>query len=323
MCNIPRKRYDAKEELKLSELKDLVTQIAEWGIRYISFAGGEPLLRKRVLIKLIEHAKDKGLFTALITSGYLLNRETCKQLISCGLNKLSISIDGANAETHDFIRGRGSFGRAVKAARFLVWLRRRTGAKIELEFATCVLKYNFRQLLDIYDLMRRIGFDYITYQAVVADNLYRMSNPSFYEVDFWLDTEESKELERIAKKLIEIKEKEGRIRNTKRYLQLMPAYFKLRDKFKPDLCLAGFKIINIDARGNLNICGFGPWLSVRGKSLKELWFDREYRKTRIRIKRCSKPCLMLCYEKMNLKALLEAWFDAKLGERLHAIKMEA
>jgi hypothetical protein len=150
-----------------------------------------------------------------------------------------------------------------------------------------------------------------------------MSNPSFYDVDFWLSTKESEELEMIVEKLIEVKEREGRIRNTKRYLRLMPAYFKLRDRFKPDLCLAGFKIMNIDACGDLNVCGFGPWLNVRRKNLKELWFDKEYKKTRMRIKRCTKPCLMLCYEKINLKALLEAWFDAKLGERLHAIKMEA
>jgi MoaA/NifB/PqqE/SkfB family radical SAM enzyme len=319
MCRIPQKG-SRSNELTLRELEVLIDQIANWQVRYISFAGGEPLLRKEDVIRLIKYAKTKSLFVALITSGYLLNRKTCAELLSSGLDKLTISIDGSQKRTHDLIRGRGTFGQALRAARCLAKLRVDGGFSTELEFATCVMSYNFRELIDIYHLMRSVGFDYINYQAVVPDNLTYPQDPTLYEVPFWLNEEEVKELEPIIEQLIKLKERTGRIRNTKRYLRLMPDYFRLKQLFRPDRCLAGFRILNIDAQGNLNICGFGPNLNVRNGKLAELWKSKEYQKTRLRIKGCKIPCMMLCYEKLNLRSLIKSWFEAKLGERLNALK---
>jgi MoaA/NifB/PqqE/SkfB family radical SAM enzyme len=164
--------------------------------------------------------------------------------------------------------------------------------------------------------MRSLGFDYINYQAVVPDNTYTKNDGSVYNVDFWLREREVEELEKIVEELVRIKEGSGRIRNTKRYLRLMPLYFKLKDKFRPDRCMAGFRIINIDPYGNINICGLGPNINVRDGELRKLWSSREYRKARVGIKRCRIPCMMLCYEKLNLRSLYRSWLDARLGLRL-------
>lgn len=316
MCNICRRDHRVKEELTLKELKGIIDQISDWGIKYVSFAGGESLVRKDDVAKLIKYASSKNLFTALITNGVIFDKKLFKNLVKYDLGKLTISVDGSNKKTHDSIRGRGSFDKSIKTAKYLAKLRgKRKGP--ELEFATCVMSHNFRELVEIYDLMKSIGFDFINYQAVVPDNDYKKFQPSTYNVDYWLNMKQSKELEKIVDRLIKIKEAEGRIRNTKQYLRLMPDYFKLKEKFNPGRCMAGYKIINIGPYGDINICGLGPNLNVRNARLKELWKHKKYKEARIRIKKCRVPCLMLCYEKLDFSTLYSAWRDKQIGIRMN------
>lgn len=315
MCNICRRDHKVEEELTLKELKSIIDQIHDWGIKYVSFAGGESLVRKNDVVKLAKYASSKNLFTALITNGFIFDKKLFKDLVKSGLGKLTISIDGSNKKTHDYVRGKGSFNRAIKSAKHFVKLRGNKD-KPELEFATCVMSYNFRELIEIYDLMKSIDFDYMNYQAAVPDNTYKNFHNSVYNVDFWLNKRQANQLEKIVNKLVKIKETKGRIRNTKRYLRLMPGYFRLKGKFNPGRCMAGYKIINIDPYGNINICGLGPNLNVRNAPLKKLWRHKKYKETRVRIKSCKVPCLMLCYEKLDFLTLYNAWVDKQIGMRL-------
>lgn len=318
MCNICRREHRVEEELNLKELKNLIDQIHEWGVKYVSFAGGESLVRKNDVAKLIRYASSKKIFTVLITNGVIYDKKLFKNLVKSNLGKITISIDGSNRKTHDRIRGKGSFEKLIKTAKYFVKLRgkRRKKRRTELEFATCVMSYNYKELVKIYDLMKSIGFDFMNYQAVVPDNDYKKFHASAYNVEYWLKKRQSNELEEIVDRLIKIKETEGRIRNTKKYLRLMPSYFRLKNKFNPGRCMAGFRIMNIDPYGNINICGLGPNLNVRDAPLKGLWRHNEYKKTRVKIKNCKIPCLMLCYEKLDFLTLYNTWIDKKIGMRM-------
>jgi MoaA/NifB/PqqE/SkfB family radical SAM enzyme len=92
---------------------------------------------------------------------------------------------------------------------------------------------------------------------------------------------------------------------------LLPKYFKEKEKFKSGKCIVGYSYLNIDPYGNVSVCGFGPNLNVRKLKLKELWKSKEYKKTRILIKRCKRPCMMLCYEKLSFKDFLERWLEVR------------
>lgn len=316
MCNIAKRNHRVKEELTVREVKNVIDQIHDWGIKYISFAGGETLVRKDDIVKLVKYASSKDIFTAIITNGSIYDKKIFKSLIRSGLGKFTISIDGSNKKTHNRIRGKRSFERAIKTANQLVRLRGKKN-RPELEFATCVMSYNYKELVEIYDLMKSVGFDFMNYQAAVPDNDYKNFSRSVYNVDFWPTKKQAKELEKIVAKLIRMKAVEGQIRNTKQYLRLMPKYFRLKEKFNPGRCMAGYKIINIDPYGNINICGLGPNLNVRNTPLKRLWRHKEYKKTRVMIKNCRVPCLMLCYEKLDFFTLYNSWIEKQVGMRLN------
>ncbi len=316
MCNICRRDHRENDELELSELESIIDQAVEWGIDNISFAGGETLVRKNDVLELIDYCSSKNMTTSLITSGTIFDKKTFDKIFESGLDKLTISLDGATEKTHDYIRGKGAFEKAMRTAKY--FSNNRNGKKnLELEFATCVMSYNYMELLDIYELMKEVGFDFVNYQAVVPDNNYSNFNKSVYDVDFWLDSGESNNLRSIVNKLIKLKEEEGKIRNSKYYLKKMPDYFILKNEFNPGRCMAGYRVINIDPYGNINICGLGPNLNVRDAPLRELWTHDEFKKTRIKIKDCKVPCMMLCYEKLVFMDLYNSWIDKRIGEELH------
>jgi MoaA/NifB/PqqE/SkfB family radical SAM enzyme len=315
MCNVWKEKVDVSKELSLEELKKLVDEIADWGIDHISLAGGETLVREEDVVELIKYASNKPhMRIDLITNGYLLNEKVCKKLLEANVSKISLSLDGARKDTHDFIRGKGSFEKVIKAAKILVRLKKEMKSEVELEFTTAVMRQNFRELVDIFNLMERIGFQYVNYQAVVPDNTFTKGLKEFYrfyESDMWIREEEIPELEEVVKKLLLLKKKTGKIRNSRRYLLLLPKYFKEKEKFKSGKCIVGYSYLNIDPYGNVSVCGFVPNLNVRKLKLKELWKSREYKKTRILIKRCKRPCMMLCYEKLSFKDFLERWLEVR------------
>jgi MoaA/NifB/PqqE/SkfB family radical SAM enzyme len=301
------------KELTLSELKKVIDEIKEWGIEHISFAGGETLVRKDDVIKLIKYISSKNLRTDLITNGYFLNKKTCERLLKAGVSKISLSIDGAQRETNDKIRGKESYLKVIRAAKFLSGLKKKMKAKTELEFTTVILSYNFRELVDIFYLMKKLNFDYITYQVIVPDNSFTLDAENlknFYKGKLWIKENKIKELEAVIEKLLELK-RTGCIRNTRDYLKKIPEYFRLKDKFKPGKCIVGFSYLNIDPYGNVNVCGLGPNLNVKNGKLQELWNSREFKQTRALIKKCKMPCMMLCYDKLNFKEVFDAWMELR------------
>jgi len=112
------------------ELKKVISQIAAWGDINISFAGGEPLIRKDDLIECIRHAKALGLTTHMTTNGIMINDKTSKEIVGSGLDYLQISLDGMSRETNDHIRAPGSFDSAIRAIKHIKKDMRKTNSNL-------------------------------------------------------------------------------------------------------------------------------------------------------------------------------------------------
>ena len=60
ICETREAKPKIEEELTFSELKKVIAEIADWSKINISFAGGEPLVRKDDLLECIRFAKKRG-----------------------------------------------------------------------------------------------------------------------------------------------------------------------------------------------------------------------------------------------------------------------
>jgi MoaA/NifB/PqqE/SkfB family radical SAM enzyme len=131
-------------------LDRVVGEAKELGAYRVSLIGGEPLLVWRSLVALIEK-HDDVLFTVL-TNGLLLDDEMAGAFAALGNVELSFSVDGL-CQSHDAVRGRGTFDRVLDAMR----LYRDAGGM--LLFSPTVTAANHRELLgdEFLDLMSGCG----------------------------------------------------------------------------------------------------------------------------------------------------------------------
>jgi radical SAM protein with 4Fe4S-binding SPASM domain len=125
--------------------------MAEFGNQpIVILTGGDPLMR-RDTFDFIGYGLEKGLRVSLSPSATALIRpETLKWLKEAGLSRISFSLDGAKAQTHDTFRGvRGSFQRTLECAADAV------EAGLSLQINTTVTRYSFPELAALVQVVRR------------------------------------------------------------------------------------------------------------------------------------------------------------------------
>jgi len=86
--------YNKKSYLSKEEMILIIDEIAKFGIRKITFAGGEPLLCKW-LDELILRAKNHGITTMIVTNGWFLTEQWLDKQ-NGNLDWVTISIDSLN-----------------------------------------------------------------------------------------------------------------------------------------------------------------------------------------------------------------------------------
>ncbi|MGN0295032.1 MAG: radical SAM protein [Lachnospiraceae bacterium] len=103
--------YGHKLNLTFDELDSIITQGKELGIYYYMYTGGEPLVRKKDIIRLCEKHSD-CMFHAF-TNGTLVDEEFCQEMKRVGNLMLAISVEGYE-DVNDMRRGDGVFRKVMK-----------------------------------------------------------------------------------------------------------------------------------------------------------------------------------------------------------------
>lgn len=139
------------DELTTEESFQLVDQIASFAKPVLVLSGGEPLVRPDVF-DIAAHASSQGLRVALATNGTLVTPEVARKAKESGIQRVSISIDGPDAESHDgFRRIPGAFEDAWRGAEIF------RSAGMPFQINTTVAKHNVNSLPQILDLAIRRG----------------------------------------------------------------------------------------------------------------------------------------------------------------------
>ncbi len=99
------------------ELRDLLVQARDMGIERVVFSGGEPLIRPGVHA-ILDAAVECGHSVTVLTNGTLIDADSVRFFRERGIS-IKISLDGATAETHDYLRGSGAFGRVMEVFHLL------------------------------------------------------------------------------------------------------------------------------------------------------------------------------------------------------------
>jgi mycofactocin radical SAM maturase len=105
-------------ELTTAECEAVIDELQRMQVFYINIGGGEPTIRKDFW-HLVRYAVDHGVGVKFSTNGSGIDAEVAEQLAGSDYVDVQISIDGADADTNDHVRGAGSFATAVQAMEHL------------------------------------------------------------------------------------------------------------------------------------------------------------------------------------------------------------
>ena len=152
-CRATATELSAPSDLSTQAAKDIIDQIAELSSPILVLSGGEPLFRSDIF-QLARYGTDKGLRVALATNGTLVTKHVARMIADSGVQRVAISLDGADALTHDTFRGiPGAFDAAIAGFRNLKAL----GLSVQIN--TTIARHNAHQLPAVLDLARSIGAD--------------------------------------------------------------------------------------------------------------------------------------------------------------------
>lgn len=150
-CRAAACDMDYPNEFTTEECKKVLDNIATLAKCIVIMTGGEPMMRPDIF-ELAKYGTDLGLKMVMAPCGHLLNEESAQKLIDSGISRISLSIDGMDAETHDNFRNeKGAFDAVINATK--------VAKKVGLEFQvnTTISKINLHQLDKIFQLAVDLG----------------------------------------------------------------------------------------------------------------------------------------------------------------------
>lgn len=129
----------------------LLDQISRVGKPIIILTGGEPLLRTDIF-DIAKYGTNKGLRMVMAPNGTLITENIARQMADSGIQRISISLDGAHRESHDRFRGvKGAFEGALRGIQLA------KEAVIEFQINTTITKTNLHEIPGIQDLALKLG----------------------------------------------------------------------------------------------------------------------------------------------------------------------
>lgn len=162
--------YDYGAELDLTRMLQAVDDAAELGVSWWVIVGdGEPFCRADDCLAVMRAVKEHGMRGSILTNGTLLAPEAIREIVGMGWDRLTVSLDGADAGIHDYLRGiPGAFARVTDAIDRFNDVKAESGVSLPLlDFQTVMNSRNYAALADIIRLAAAKRINTVNFQPLV------------------------------------------------------------------------------------------------------------------------------------------------------------
>lgn len=139
----------------------ILDQAKSLGLEAVKLTGGEPLLHPEIQ-EILQILKERNIPFTIESNGVLCTPELAKIIAAaCRGASVSVSLDGADAESHEWVRGiKGSFDAALSGIRNLV------NVGIKPQIIMTVMNHNKMQLEAIVRLAETLGAESVKFNLV-------------------------------------------------------------------------------------------------------------------------------------------------------------
>jgi MoaA/NifB/PqqE/SkfB family radical SAM enzyme len=138
------------DELNRSQVFNVLEQMMDAQVPYLSFSGGEPM-NHPLFFETVEYVCGRDGQLKIETNGHYLSPENCERLAYLGVKAVQVSLDGTSAETFNRMRVRGDFDRVIEGLGNL----RAAGVPIEINYSPT--SFNADQIGAAVDLAWEFG----------------------------------------------------------------------------------------------------------------------------------------------------------------------
>jgi radical SAM protein with 4Fe4S-binding SPASM domain len=152
-CRATATELSSPNDLPINKALNLIKQVSQSSLPILVLSGGEPLFRHDIF-DLAGYAAGLGMRVALATNGTLVTKPVARKIVESGVRRVSISLDGADAPTHDAFRGMpGAFAAALRGFQNLSELG------MSLQINMTIARHNAHQIPAVLELAKGIGAD--------------------------------------------------------------------------------------------------------------------------------------------------------------------
>jgi len=234
------------KELETNEILERLSILYKTGIRWITFGGGEPLVKKDIM-KILGYAKSLGFSVYLSSTGSGIEKYDGIEHV---VDHINLSFDGP-ADVHDAIRGKGTYERLFHVVNFC------KSKNISMSFLCVISKINIGAI------------DFVLERAKEM-NVKVMFQPATLHLDSSLNINpiapKREDYTQVIKKVIDAKRKGYPVRNSYaglKYLSYWPEPHSI-------WCPAGRLTFTIEPDGSLLSCHLYETRRLYGKESNNL-----------------------------------------------------
>jgi len=310
-CNYSKIPFNAvKQEMNDKKILRLIEEICSMDIKMFGVLGGEPFLRKKLLLKSMERIKRRGISGSIVTNGTLLGIDDMEKIVKIEWDLIRFSIDGLR-ETHDDLRGvKGSFDKAINIIKAFYKIKKRLKSNsptVEINFVLSNKNYK-----ELGELIKKLSAYEINFIYILP--LIELTEESKY---LRINEREISEVSRFLKEAAEVSKEYGIKNNIEEIIENNTFLYSnkmekiiLEDKTKPS-CFLPWYTMNINSDGTVTPCAQWPkseGIKLNGKSLRSIWL-KDFEKMREIIKNnlpewCSRCCVPLVDENKEIQKKL-------------------
>jgi radical SAM protein with 4Fe4S-binding SPASM domain len=151
----------------------LIDELKSSLFHVIFYFQGEPLIHNE-FCEMVSYAHRSGIYTSTSTNAQFIDKELARKIVSSGLDKLIVSVDGTTQEVYEQYRVGGKLELTLQAIEHIQYWKRVQRSKtpfIELQFI--VFKNNEHQIDDIKALAKSLKVDALRLKTA---QLYNFEN---------------------------------------------------------------------------------------------------------------------------------------------------
>jgi len=320
-CQFPlleQKNY--KNELSKDMLFSLINEASKLDVKIIGILGGEPFLRKDVILPLMSLIKNKGIDGSLVTNGTLLSTKQIKEIIKIKWDLIRFSLDSSSEKLHDFLRGGKSFNKVILNIKTFQKFKKELSKTIPaIEINTVICRKNIKDIPEIIKLASKLEINNILFLPMIEfiDNIEYLK---IRDKDITLLLQQIKKAKKIAEKYniitnLDTIEHDSLFTKANHMEKIILSTDKEREKdFIP--CYLPWYGLNISTEGIVTPCAAAsgnPELycgNVHESNLETIWKNKAFVRLRKRMIRrklpevCSKCCVPLLDENKQIRGLL-------------------